>query len=168
MSIRSSGSPTGRRARLVGTGKDVWEIIAVVRDNDGDAAETARYLEIPLGLVQAAISYTVPPEVMVLARTKRRAVVTNNLRDYRPLHADAITPGGPGHFGMIFMPSTYWRTKEDAGRIIAAFEAKLTKYPGDEDLASWRVPAVARSPAASPTAGPPPPGTPGPGRQRTP
>ena len=60
MSTRSSGSPTGpagRRARLVGTGKDVWEIIAVVRDNDGDAAETARYLEIPLGLVQAAISY---------------------------------------------------------------------------------------------------------------
>jgi len=30
---------------------------AAVRDNDGDAAETARYLEIPLGLVQAAISY---------------------------------------------------------------------------------------------------------------
>ena len=58
-STRSSGSPTGagRRPRLVGTGKDVWEIIAAVRDNDGDAAETARYLEIPLGLVQAAISY---------------------------------------------------------------------------------------------------------------
>ena len=37
----------------MGTGKDVWEIIAAVRDNDGDAAETARYLEMPLGLVQA-------------------------------------------------------------------------------------------------------------------
>lgn len=35
----------------------MWEIIAAVRDNDGDAAETARYLELPLGLVQAAISY---------------------------------------------------------------------------------------------------------------
>lgn len=32
------------------------------------------------------------PEVMALARTERRAVVTNNLRDYRTLHADAITP----------------------------------------------------------------------------
>ena len=31
--------------------------MATVRDNDGDAAETARYLELPLGLVQAAISY---------------------------------------------------------------------------------------------------------------
>jgi uncharacterized protein (DUF433 family) len=55
--IRFADGPSGRRARLVGTGKDVWEVIAVVRDNDGDAAEAARYLEIHLGLVQAAISY---------------------------------------------------------------------------------------------------------------
>ena len=76
------------------------------------------------------------PEVMTLARTERRAVVTSNLRDYRPLHADAITPGGPGQFGVIFMPGTYRRTRQDTGRIIAATEAKLAEYPGDEDLAS--------------------------------
>jgi uncharacterized protein (DUF433 family) len=55
--IRFVDGPAGRRARLLGTGKDVWEIIAVVRDNGGDAAESARYLETPLGLVQAAIAY---------------------------------------------------------------------------------------------------------------
>jgi uncharacterized protein (DUF433 family) len=55
--VRFADGPAGRRARLVGTGKDIWEIIAAVRDNDGDPAETARYLEIPLGLVQAAIAY---------------------------------------------------------------------------------------------------------------
>jgi len=55
--IRFADGPAGRRARPVGTGKDVWEIIATVHDNGGDAAETARYLKIPLGLVQAAISY---------------------------------------------------------------------------------------------------------------
>jgi len=55
--IRFAEGPAGRRARLVGTGKDVWEVIAVVRDNGGDAAATARYLELPLGLVQAAITY---------------------------------------------------------------------------------------------------------------
>src|SRR5260370_15504799 len=55
--IRFAEGPAGRRARLVGTGKDVWEAIAAVRDNDADAAETAPYLEIPLGLVQAAITY---------------------------------------------------------------------------------------------------------------
>ena len=55
--VRFADGPAGRRARLTGTGKDVWEVIAVVRDNDGNAAEAARYLEIPLGLVQAAIAY---------------------------------------------------------------------------------------------------------------
>jgi uncharacterized protein (DUF433 family) len=55
--IRFAEGPAGRRARLVGTGKDIWEIIAVVRDNGGDSAESARYLEIPLGLIQAAIAY---------------------------------------------------------------------------------------------------------------
>ncbi len=55
--VRFTDGPSGRRARLVGTGKDIWEIIAVIRDNDGDAAEAARYLEIPLGLIQAAIAY---------------------------------------------------------------------------------------------------------------
>jgi uncharacterized protein (DUF433 family) len=55
--VRFTDGPAGRRARLTGTGKDVWEVIAVVRDNDGDTAEAARYLEMPLGLVQAAIAY---------------------------------------------------------------------------------------------------------------
>jgi uncharacterized protein (DUF433 family) len=55
--LRFADGPAGRRARLIGTGKDVWEVIATVRDNDGDTEETARYLEIPLGLVQAAVTY---------------------------------------------------------------------------------------------------------------
>ena len=76
------------------------------------------------------------PEVLALARAEHRAVVTNNLRDYRPLHNDAITPGGPGHFGMIFMPGTYRRTKNDTGRIIAGLEAILQRYPGEDDLAN--------------------------------
>ena len=55
--VRFVDGPAGRRPRLVGTGKDVWEVIVAVRDNGGDAAEAARYLEIPLGLVQAAVAY---------------------------------------------------------------------------------------------------------------
>ena len=55
--IRFADGPAGRRARLIGTGKDVWEVIAVVRDNGGDAAEAAEYLDMPLGLVQAAVAY---------------------------------------------------------------------------------------------------------------
>jgi hypothetical protein len=76
------------------------------------------------------------PEVLALARAERRAVVTNNLRDFRPLHHQAITPGGAGHFGMVFMPGSYRHTKADTGRIIAALEALLIKYSGEEDLAN--------------------------------
>ena len=74
------------------------------------------------------------PEVLALARAEHRAVVTNNLRDFRPLHHEAITPGGAGHFGMIFMPGAYRRTRADTGRIIAALEAILTRHPGEGDL----------------------------------
>jgi hypothetical protein len=74
-------------------------------------------------------------QIMAVARTERRAIVTNNLRDYRPLHNEAIIPGGHGHLGMIFIPGSYRRTRDDTGRIIAALEAKLVQYPGETDLA---------------------------------
>lgn len=76
------------------------------------------------------------PDVLGLARTGRRAIVTNNLRDFRPLHHEAITPGGSGHFGMIFIPGSYRRTRADTGRIITALEAILTRHPGEKDLAN--------------------------------
>jgi len=80
------------------------------------------------------------PEVMSLARAQGRALVTNNLVDFRPLHHEAIAPGGSGHFGMVFMPSDYRRTKADTGRIVKALEAKLAEFSGDSDLVngeSW-------------------------------
>ena len=55
--IRFAEGPAGRRARLVGTGKDVWEVVAVVRDNEGDIPAAAGYLEMSLGLIQAAVAY---------------------------------------------------------------------------------------------------------------
>lgn len=73
-------------------------------------------------------------EVMDLARSQRRAVVTNNLVDFRPLHHEAIAPGGSGHFGIVFMPGDYRRTKADSGRIVKALEGKLREFPGDRDL----------------------------------
>ena len=76
------------------------------------------------------------PDVLALACAEHRAVVTNNLCDFRPLHYEAVTPGGGGHFGMIFMPSGYRRTRADSGRIIAALEAILGPYPGEKDLAN--------------------------------
>jgi len=76
------------------------------------------------------------PEILALARAEHRALVTNNLQDFRPLHAEAITPGGPGHYGMIFVPGGYRRTKADTGKIVTALEAILAAHPGEADLAS--------------------------------
>jgi uncharacterized protein (DUF433 family) len=55
--VRFFDGPSGRRARLVGTGLDVWEVIAAVRDNQADIHAAADYLEISTGLVQAAVTY---------------------------------------------------------------------------------------------------------------
>jgi hypothetical protein len=55
--VRFIDGPAGRRARLVGTGKDIWEVVATVRDHDNDLHEAAEYLRLPLGLVQAAVTY---------------------------------------------------------------------------------------------------------------
>ena len=48
---------TGRRAALLGTHLDVWEVIATVRDNEGVVADAADYLGISRGLVEAAVTY---------------------------------------------------------------------------------------------------------------
>jgi uncharacterized protein (DUF433 family) len=49
--------PSGRRATLVGRGLDVWEVIATVQDNGGSVAHAAEYLQVPAGLVEAAVAY---------------------------------------------------------------------------------------------------------------
>src|SRR5919206_4801786 len=55
--VRFVDGPAGRDAGLVGTRLRVWQVIDVVRDNGGDVGAAADYLELPLGLVQAAVAY---------------------------------------------------------------------------------------------------------------
>ena len=55
--IQFLDGPSGRRASLVGHGLDVWEVIATIRDNDGSITQTAEYLQVPTGLVEAAVAY---------------------------------------------------------------------------------------------------------------
>jgi uncharacterized protein (DUF433 family) len=55
--VQSTEGPTGRRASMVGSGLDVWEVIATVHDNEESVEEAASYLRIPIELVQAAVAY---------------------------------------------------------------------------------------------------------------
>lgn len=49
--------PAGRRAVLVGTGLDVWEVIGTVKASRGSVASAARYLDLPPAQVRAAVRY---------------------------------------------------------------------------------------------------------------
>lgn len=49
--------PAGRRASVLGSGLDVWEIVETLRDNDGDSEAAAEYLEIPREIGDAALTY---------------------------------------------------------------------------------------------------------------
>jgi putative intracellular protease/amidase len=74
-------------------------------------------------------------QVLDLARRERRALVTDNLTDLRPLHYEALAAGGPGDYGMVFIPGGYRRTKADTSRIVAALERTLAAHPGEDGLA---------------------------------
>ena len=72
----------------------------------------------------------VPDEqVLEFARVEQRAVVTNNVRDFRPLHGEAVMPGGRGHYGVVFAPSGYRRTRDDVGRLVAALDRLISAHP---------------------------------------
>lgn len=79
---------------------------------------------------------TSDPDVVSLARREHRAIVTKNVRDFRPPHAELVASGGEGHAGMVFVPASVPGITATTGQLVAALEAKLVEYPADEDLAN--------------------------------
>jgi uncharacterized protein (DUF433 family) len=55
--IHFRGGRAGRRPAIVGTRLDVSEVIATLRANDSDVAETAAVLRIPEPQVRASVAY---------------------------------------------------------------------------------------------------------------
>ena len=86
-------------------------------------------------------------EVMVLVREQRRALVTDNIADFRPRHYEAIVPGGPGHFGTVFLPSGYRRSRADIGRARRGARGEARGISGRQGPRRWRDLALALSPA---------------------
>lgn len=64
-----------RRARLRGTGLEVWELVNVVKGHDGDIAGVIEYTGRPLEMVEAAVAYygVYPDEIDVLLEENQRA-----------------------------------------------------------------------------------------------
>ena len=72
--IGFADGPAGRRAVVLGTGLDVWEVVATFRQPGSSVNAAARYLELPVSAVRAAVRYyaAVPGEIDDLL--KRQAV----------------------------------------------------------------------------------------------
>ena len=66
--------------------------------------------------------------IFEIACREGRAVVTNNIKDFRPLAAEWLAQGRT-HAGLILLPSTRTRTRSTIAAIAAAIENLLRDHP---------------------------------------
>lgn len=79
-------------------------------------------------------------QVMALAAAEDRAVVTNNVKDFRPIAAGR-TAEGTGHPGLILLPSTRNRTRSAIQALADGIEEIMRANPdGIEGGERWVAP----------------------------
>ena len=66
--------------------------------------------------------------LLEVASGERRAVITNNVKDFRPLAAERLARGQT-HGGLILLPSSRTRTRASVERLAAAIESVLRSHP---------------------------------------
>ena len=67
--------------------------------------------------------------ILEVACSEGRAVVTNNIKDFRPLAAEWLAQGRV-HAGLILLPSSRTRTRSAIAAVAAAIENVLRDHPG--------------------------------------
>lgn len=76
-------------------------------------------------------------ELLEVADRESRALVTNNVKDFRPLAAERVADGR-GHAGLILLPSRRSRTREAIGGLIDAIGSIMRESPEAlGDLERW-------------------------------
>ncbi|MGH3275233.1 MAG: DUF5615 family PIN-like protein [Streptosporangiaceae bacterium] len=66
--------------------------------------------------------------ILEVACSEGRAVVTNNIKDFRPLAAEWLAHGRL-HAGLILLPSTRARTRNAIAAVTDAIESELRAHP---------------------------------------
>ena len=66
--------------------------------------------------------------IFEVACGENRAVVTNNIKDFRPLAAEWLAQGRV-HAGLILLPSAWTRTRHAVAAVAAAIENVLRDHP---------------------------------------
>lgn len=64
---------------------------------------------------------------------QRRAIVTQDLGDFRPLLARAMH-AGTKTYGLVCVPSRVSLSREATGQLVSSLEQLLQRHPGEEDL----------------------------------
>jgi hypothetical protein len=79
-------------------------------------------------------------QVLDVACREQRAVVTNNVKDFRPLAAERIADGR-GHAGLILLPAARSRSRAATGTIADALERLMRAHPDEiADAEHWVAP----------------------------
>ena len=79
-------------------------------------------------------------DVIAVAARERRAVVSNNIKDFRPLAAERVSDGR-GHAGLILLPAGRSRSREATGALADAIEAVMRAHPdGIPSAEHWIAP----------------------------
>lgn len=84
--------------------------------------------------VEAAVNGVDDAGVLAWAVEHRRAVVTANIQDFRPLHATYLTTGRL-HYGIVLVPTRrYSLRRARLGPLIETLDRLLRANPGDDAL----------------------------------
>lgn len=78
--------------------------------------------------------------ILEVASSELRAVVTNNVKDFRPLAAERLARG-QAHGGLILLPSSRIRTRAAVAALADAIESLLREHPdGMSSRERWIAP----------------------------
>jgi len=67
-------------------------------------------------------------EVIEVAAHEQRAIVTNDIKDFRPIAAERLT-SGQGHAGLILVPARRDRSRDATGALADAIEIMMHAHP---------------------------------------
>jgi hypothetical protein len=81
-------------------------------------------------------------EVLETAAREQRAVLTNDIKDFRPIAAERLTDGR-GHAGLILLPASRCRSRDATGALAGAIEVLMHARPdGIADAEHWIAPTA--------------------------
>lgn len=85
-------------------------------------------------VVEAGLAGITDERVLAWAVREQRAVVTNNIRDFRLLHADSLRTGSP-HYGIVLLTTGKYSLRRDTpSPLVAALDRLLVRSPTTDAL----------------------------------